>query len=244
MAKTPSTDHRLFSHELLARARPEVLTEILSGVLEPNRLLAAVLKHSMYLVYARWGMVFTADGVVSSLGYEARHQDELHRHLKALLLEGGTHWYSAPRFNLGHASCLERGAGVDYWTGQPAPGRRVLGMAGVIPGRFGLLAVLAVEREAPFSHADQLRFTEWLELAAIPAGAAAENVRAERMRSRRKKFRLSDLPLDQLEEINLAEIERMLIAEAMRRAGGRKTEAAPLLGLSREGLRKKILRLA
>ncbi len=244
MAKTPPTDHRLFSHELLSRARPEVLTEILSGVMEPNRLLAAVLKHALYLVYARWGMVFTTEGVVSSVGYDARQQDELHSHLGALLLEGGTHWYSAPRFNLGLSSCLERSAAVDYWTGQPAPGRRVLGMAGVIPGRAGLLAVLAVEREAPFSQADQLRFSEWVELAAYPAGAAMESARAERLRSRRKKIRLSDLPLDQLEEINLAEIERMVIAEAMRRSGGKKTEAAPLLGLSREGLRKKILRLA
>ena len=234
----------MFSRELLARARPEVLTEILSGVMEPNRLLSAVLKHALYLVYARWGMVFTTEGVISAVGYDARQQEELHRHLNALLMEGGTHWYSAPRFNLGLSSCLERSAGVEYWTGQPAPGRRVLGMAGVIPGRFGLLAVLAVEREAPFSQADQLRFSEWVELAAIPAGAAAENARVERMRNRRKKIRLSDLPLDQLEEINLAEIERMVIAEAMRRTGGKKTEAAPLLGLSREGLRKKILRLA
>lgn len=244
MAKTPSTDHRPFSHELLARARPEVLTEILSGVMEPNRLLAAVLKHALYLVYARWGMVFTTEGVVSSVGYDARQQEEVNRHLSALLMEGGTHWYSAPRFNLGLSSCLERTPEVDYWTGQPAPGRRVSGMAGVIPGLTGLLAVLAVEREAPFSQADQLRFAEWVELAAIPAGAAMESARAERLRSRRRKIRLSDLPLDQLEEINLAEIERMLIAEAMRRSGGRKTEAAPLLGLSREGLRKKILRLA
>ena len=154
------------------------------------------------------------------------------------------HWYSAPRFNIGVSSALEGGPHPTCWEGEALPGRKVVGMAGVIPGPVGLLAVLAVEREAPFSLTDQVRFTEWVELAAIPAGAAVASARAERLRHNRK-LRLADLPLERLEEIpNLAEVERLVIGEAMRRARSNKTKAAGFLGLTREGLRKKIGRLA
>ncbi len=43
---------------------------------------------------------------------------------------------------------------------------------------------------------------------------------------------------------NLAETEKMLILNALRATGGNKTQAARLLGVSREGLRKKLKRLA
>lgn len=43
--------------------------------------------------------------------------------------------------------------------------------------------------------------------------------------------------------LNLQETERRLIAEALERTGGNKSRAAELLGITREGLRKKLLRL-
>ncbi len=42
----------------------------------------------------------------------------------------------------------------------------------------------------------------------------------------------------------LAETENLLVQNALQAAGGNKTQAARLLGISREGLRKKLLRLA
>ncbi len=46
-----------------------------------------------------------------------------------------------------------------------------------------------------------------------------------------------DLPL------NLQEAEQILVREALKEAGGNKSRAAELLGITREGLRKKLLRL-
>ena len=52
-----------------------------------------------------------------------------------------------------------------------------------------------------------------------------------------------DLPIEDLEQIpNLAEVERLLIAVAMNRNQNNKGRAAAALGISREGLRKRLLR--
>ena len=42
---------------------------------------------------------------------------------------------------------------------------------------------------------------------------------------------------------SLAEVEKELIEHHLRQAGGNKTQAAKILGISREGLRKKMKRL-
>ena len=42
---------------------------------------------------------------------------------------------------------------------------------------------------------------------------------------------------------NLQEMETKLILQALKEAGGRKARAAELLGITREGLRKKLLRI-
>lgn len=234
-----SQEEKLLSRELLSRASPEILEEMLGGAMEPNRLLSAALKQALYMVYAQRGVVFTSDGIVSAIGYDGRTPQRLRRHLDPLLMEGGMHWYSAPMCNLGKTP-----EQAEYWDSSPQSGRKVVSMAGVIPGPVGLLAVLAVEREGAFSVADQKTFVEWLDLVATPASAAVENVRAARKRQTRK-LRLSDLPLEQLEQLpTLAELERLIIAEAMRRNNSVKRLAAEQLGLTREGLRKKILRLA
>jgi DNA-binding protein Fis len=230
--------------KLLSRASPEILEEMLSGVMEPRRLLAAALKHALYMVYAEKGLVFTAEGLIMAVGYDGRAQQRLVRHLDPLLMEGGMHWYSAPCFNLGLSSALERGPKAMCWEGTPQPDHKVVSMAGVIPGQVGLLAVLAVERETAIGLADRRAFSEWLSFVAIPAGAAAENARTQRLRDTRE-LKLSDLPLERLTELpTLAELERLVIAEAMRRNSSVKTKAAEQLGLTREGLRKKIMRLA
>ena len=212
--------------------------------MEPKKFLSAALKHALYMVYAEKGLVFTADGLIMAVGYDGRTRQQLLRHLDPLLMEGGMHWYSDPRFNHGQSTALDRGPKAACWDGNPQPDHKVVSMAGVIPGHVGLLAVLAVERETAFSVADQRVFREWVDLVAIPAGAAMESARAQRLRDTRQ-LRLSDLPLERLKELpTLEELERLVIAEAMRRNSSVKRKAAEQLGLTREGLRKKILRLA
>ena len=54
---------------------------------------------------------------------------------------------------------------------------------------------------------------------------------------------LSALSASRPETLNLQEVERHLICEALAQTGGNKSKAAELLGITREGLRKKLLRL-
>ena len=42
---------------------------------------------------------------------------------------------------------------------------------------------------------------------------------------------------------NLQEMERKLILDVLNKTGGNKSKAAELLGITREGLRKKLLRM-
>lgn len=225
--------------------------EILAGAAQPKKLLTAVLKQTLLVVYAERGLLFDRAGMIMSVGYKAEDSEAVRQRLAPLLIEGGRRFYELPLFQT--APPPPDAEIMPDSSGQPPAGalagdglgrRKALGMAGVVALASGPLAVLAVERNHDFRKPERRWFDGWLELVSIPAGAAAESARAQRLRES-GKLKLQDLPLDRLEELPaLQEVERMIIAEAMRRSQNNKTLAAAALGITREGLRKKILRLA
>jgi len=50
--------------------------------------------------------------------------------------------------------------------------------------------------------------------------------------------------LDDGHILNLAEIEKQVVHNALEKTRGNKTKAAQLMGITREGLRKKLIRLS
>ena len=117
-----------------------------------------------------------------------------------------------------------------------------MAVAGVLDGPPGNLAVVALERETPFAESEIAAFADWLTIASMPVAVSLSNARLNRM-ARRGPIALRDLPLADLEQIpNIQEVEMMLIADAMRRHENHKGKAAEALGISRENLRRKLLR--
>lgn len=236
----PQMDSR---QQLLERTSVAILGEMLAGAGDPDRVLEATLRQALHLVEASRGLVVDHEKLVSAVGYAPEEGEGLRRELAVLLepsqaagqtgpapaTEGSLHLYSGPRFT------------------KPAPRPSgAVGMAGVItrpepPG--GPLTVVAVEREQPFTSAEISWLDEWLRLAAAAVATAAEVGRAARL-EQGAKLRPTDLPLDRLEQVPpLVEIERLIIVEALRRTHNNKTRAAQALGITREGLRKKLQRL-
>jgi DNA-binding NtrC family response regulator len=116
------------------------------------------------------------------------------------------------------------------------------GLAGAITGASGSLAVLAVEKETELQPAEIDAFTDWIGVTGKPLDVSVSYARWKRV-VRREPLRLRDLPLGDLARIpNLAEVERMLVTEALNRNKNNKGKAAAALGISREGLRRKLSR--
>ena len=63
---------------------------------------------------------------------------------------------------------------------------------------------------------------------------------AQKYLSQQKKEEVKEV---QFTSFNLQEMENKLVQQALKEAGGRKARAAELLGITREGLRKKLLRI-
>ena len=63
---------------------------------------------------------------------------------------------------------------------------------------------------------------------------------AQKYLSLQKKEEVKEV---QFTSFNLQELENTLVQQALKEAGGRKARAAELLGITREGLRKKLLRI-
>jgi hypothetical protein len=144
---------------------------------------------------------------------------------------------------------LMAGGGVRHFArngfATPADGSgQVVGMAGVISA-LGASFVLGVERDREaFNPVDRQIMVELLRLLTRPFEQTAERMQAGRDREQSlRTITAGELPLGRLEPLpSLREMERLFILEALSRSGNNKTRAAAVLGMTREGLRKKLNR--
>ena len=69
-------------------------------------------------------------------------------------------------------------------------------------------------------------------------------LRCSKCRAARRSIRVTQIPFEKLQPFpQLQQVERLLVRAALRLAGYNRTVAAEALGISREGLRKKLQRL-
>ncbi len=221
--------------ELLSRASAEQLAELLKVLGDPHLLLEAGLRLAMQVVSAKRGLAFDTAGQMASAGMTPEAAETIRKErLGQLLVGAGVRCYSGPGF----ADPVAEGAAA------------VVGMAVVISAPGGA-SVLAVERDQrPFDPTDQQVMAEMLHLLAHPFEQTAAATRLRRDgklgpngEPEARKLSPAELPLDRLEPSPLLqEMERLLIREALNRCGNNRTRAAAALGLTREGLRKKLNR--
>lgn len=214
--------------ELLRRASVELLARLLEALGDRRALLESGLGLAMQVLRAKRGLAFDTAGELASAGIPAEEAETIKQErLSGLLAGGGVRHYASPKF----AAVAEGGT--------PA-----VGIAGAI-SVLGAALVVAVERDQrPFDAADQQVMAELLRLLARPfeLTAAAMQRRSEG-ESAGRKFSASELPLARLDPFpKLEEMERLLIQEALTRLANNRTRAAAALGLTREGLRKKLNR--
>ena len=205
---------------------PPELLSVLQCLDEPEKLLGAVLDHALVSSGAVRGLIFDHEQVVRAVNYSHNEKLTVWKTLEKLLLESDGIWRSTERF-----------------FASPAAGdTAVAGLAGVLTGPPGNLAVLAVESETVFSASQIEAFGEWIQLASMPVALSLSNARLRRL-VRRAPLRFRDLALEELAELpKMQEVEMMLIADAMRRYQNHKGKVAASIGISREGLRRKLSR--
>jgi DNA-binding NtrC family response regulator len=117
------------------------------------------------------------------------------------------------------------------------------GIGAALPAGQVIDAALLLERDTPFGPGELKSLDLWMDLMAIPLGAAVEYERAMR-RKQNRRLRLADLRLEELEQLpTFEQVEYLLIQEAMRRTRHNKSAAARVLDMSRQGLQKRILRV-
>lgn len=202
------------------------IRDILESLGDPQRLLGAVLKQAVLQARAVRGLIFDHEQVVKSVGYTHTEKISVWRTLSPLLRES-------------------RGSIVKAL--EPLFGRiedcsAPLGLAGMIGNSPADWAVVAVESSVPLEAEAIAGFTDCLQLASMPVIISQSYERLCRM-VRHQPMRLRDLPLDDLEVLpNLQQLEEILIEHALRRNANNKVKAAQVLGISREGLRRKLLR--
>jgi DNA-binding protein Fis len=185
--------------------------------------MGAVLEHALRQSRAARGLIFDRDGVVRSVGYSAGDRVSVWHALNRLLVES-------------HG--LERSSKALFGV-LDAP---AWGLAGVLTGAAGTLAVLAVEKETSLESAEIEAFADWIALTGKPLDVSICYSRWKRA-IHRQPVRFRDLPIADLVQVpNLAEVERLLVSLAMDRSQNNRGKAAAALGISREGLRRKLMR--
>ncbi len=212
---------------MLRRASVELLAELLDAVGSVQLLLPAGLSLALQVLRAEQGLAFSTGRALAAAGFTRKEAQALRRQRLRALLKGRGAWrYSRPGF------------------ATPAKGTApVLGMAGVIRAA-GAACVLAVQRQhRPFDRSEQQVMAEVLRLLENPLDLNARATRAWRRKRAPRKKRLSDLHLERLEPFpQLEQMDRLMVREALHRTEGDKTWAAEALGITREGLRKKLIR--
>jgi hypothetical protein len=213
--------------QMLVRATSELLAELLDAVGDLQAVMEGGARLAAHVLRAEQALLFddhkrrVAVGLSSAQGLSRREHS-----LAPLLKQRGVYRYALPEFRC------------------PAEdGAPVVGMAGVIPVNRAVF-VLGLERSyAPFTSDEQALLAPTLAQLARPLHCTLELLELKKVQAP-MKLSVQQLPLKRLDAIpQLEQLEVLLIQEAMRRAGNNKTQAAAWLGITREGLRKKIRRL-
>jgi hypothetical protein len=201
---------------------PEV-RELLASLDDPQKLMGLILEHALLQSGAARGLIFHGKGVVRSVGYSAGDKVSVWRTLERLMLASD----GLVQSSRAHFGALDAPA----W-----------GLAGTMSGASGSLAVLAIEKESALEPSEIDGFVDWIGVTAKPLDVSIIYAGWKRTLDR-QPLHFRDLPLADLHQIpNLAEVERLLVSLAMRRSQNNKGKAAAALGISREGLRQKLLR--
>ncbi len=214
--------------QVLNRASPELLAELLDAIGDCRALMNGALRLALRVLSAERGLAFDTNGVVVASGITLEQAQTLRQdRLGRLMAGGGVRHFARNGF------------------GAPADGSgQVLGMAGVISA-LGASFVLGVERDREsFNATDRQIMVELLRLLTRPFEQTAERMQAGRDREQAlRTITAGELPLGRLDPLpSLREMERLFILEALSRSGNNKTRAAAVLGMTREGLRKKLNR--
>ena len=229
----PNDLHNDLRRKLLGRVSGTLLAELLDAVGDCQALLDAGLSLALCVHQAPRGLAFDLGRALAVVGFTTEEVETLRQErLTGLLATGGVCHYGLPAFAAPAAD------------GDPA-----FGVAGVIPTSGGNF-VLAVERDLELNPTECGLMAELLRLLENPLELTVRSARSERPerceRPRRPALRtltLTDVLLARLERFpQLREMERLLIQAAIVR-GRNRNEAAAALGLTRQGLHRKLLRL-
>lgn len=216
-----------FRGQMLARAPAELLAELLDAVGDLQAVLEGGVRLAAHVLQVEQALLFDGNNRRTALGIGSAQGLSRREHaLAPLLKQRGVYRYSLPEFRC------------------PAEdGAPVVGMAGVIPVNRAVF-VLGLERSyAPFTSDEQALLAPTLAQLARPLHCTLELLELKKAQAP-MKLSVQQLPLKRLDPIpQLEQLEILLIQEAMRRASNNKTQAAAWLGITREGLRKKIRRL-
>jgi hypothetical protein len=196
---------------------------------DPEKLMGAVLEEALFRTGAIRGIIFDREKIVRSVGYRHGHKLTVWHDLDRFLLE--------PKGVLLSSEPLFGGLAADV-----AKDETAVGVAGTLTGRSASLAVLAVEKETPLEQAEIDDFADWIGVTSKPLDVALSYARWNPA-TQGQPLRLRDMPFEDLKQVpNIAEVERLLISVAMKRNQNNRGKAAAALGISREGLRRKLLK--
>lgn len=213
---------------LLALTPTELLADLLNAVGNLQAVLESGLRWAAHVLRAQQALFFDDGNRMAWRGADLFRAMALRRQrLAPLLAQQASVHYSLPEFT--------------YTAENGAP---VIGMAGVVHAGRGAF-VLGVERDyEPFSPEEQRLLEIILRQLARPLHCTVEVLEARGELRYPKTFTAHQLPLQELDPLPpIKQVEMLLIQEAMRRSGNNKTIAAAWLGITREGLRRKLERM-
>ncbi len=207
---------------LLDRLSAGDILDLLEGVSDQQKLTAVALRLAMKSTEASRGIAVGGEHTLAHAGFEPSRVGGLAARLRLTLPGARLVAFNAARF-CGAVRHEELAVGLALST-----------TAG------GLTLIVAVERPQPFAPA---AIGCMRELRAVLENALALTARLVPHHLSETGVAAEELPLDRLEPFpQLREVERLLIEAALRRERNR-AEVARMLGVTREGLRKKMIRL-
>lgn len=215
--------------QFLDRLPVGVAAELVEAAGNFAQVVKAGLKLALQVLDAKRGLAFDNLDVFAAEGFAPGEAEQLREERLAVLLSAtGVRYYSRPSF-----------------AARAEAGEEVIGMADVIALSSRSL-VVAIERERqPFPSADQQIMAEALSFLKRPLEQAVKTPLSGVNRGPLvHNLAAAGLPLGRVDPLpTFEQMERLLIEEALVRSGGKKAKAAAALGVTREGLRKMMLRM-